>query len=69
MDKPERLIALTHTNYGFRWGPVEVSRASADPKHGVWLILRSAKQEVTIRVTRSGLFRIGDVEPAPSDPA
>ena len=45
MDKPERLIALTHTNYGFRWGPVEVSRASADPKHGVWLILRSAKPD------------------------
>ena len=50
------------TDYGFKWGPAEVIRATSDPKHGVWLIVRGAKQEVQIRITRSGLLRIGDLE-------
>lgn len=49
------------TDYGFKWGPAEIIRAASDPKHGVWLIVRGGKEEVTIRVTRSGLLRVGDV--------
>lgn len=47
------------TEYGFAWGPAEVIRATSDPKHGVWLIVRGAKQQVQVRVTRSGLVRVG----------
>lgn len=50
------------TDFGFKWGPAEIIRATSDPKHGVWLIIRADKEEVTIRVTRSGLLRVGNVE-------
>jgi hypothetical protein len=50
------------TQYGFEWGPAEVIRASSHPKHGVWLLVRSAKQELQIRITRSGLIRVGEPE-------
>lgn len=48
-----------NTLYGFEWGPVEVKRACSDPRHGVWLLLETPKQHLEIRVTRTGLFRVG----------
>lgn len=50
------------TRYGFTWGPMIVERASSDPRHGVWLHIRTGKQLLTVRATRSGLLRVGDVE-------
>jgi hypothetical protein len=50
------------TQYGFTWGPMIVERASSHPKHGVWLFIRTGKQLVQVRATKSGLLRLGEVE-------
>lgn len=41
------------TSYGFRWGPMIVERATSDPKHGVWLHIRTGKELLTVRATWS----------------
>lgn len=46
--------------YGFAWGPVEVTRLTSDPKAGVVLGLRTAKETIQIRVTPSGLIRLNE---------
>ncbi len=45
---------LTETKYGFRWGPVEVSRLISDERGGVLLSVMTDTQEVEIRVSPSG---------------
>lgn len=51
------------TDYGFRWGPLEVERATSHPKFGVFLTLRTDMgREVTVRVSPTG--RVMKITPA-----
>ena len=51
------------TRYGFRWGPLTVERCASDD-WGVAIYLRTPRQNVLVRVTPSGLIRVGALEPA-----
>lgn len=46
------------TQYGFTWGPVEVTRLASDPKAGVFIGIKTPRQSIQIRITPSGLIRI-----------
>ena len=48
--------------YGFRWGPLEIERVGSFEKWGVVLELKTPKQSLLIRVTPSGLIRVGEVQ-------
>ena len=50
-----------HTRYGFEWGPSKVSRIASTPTAGVILEVESVSRFVQIRVTPSGLIRVGKV--------
>lgn len=50
------------TQFGFDFGPATVTRHCSHPRHGVWLSVSGKRQIVEIRVTRSGLLRVGHVE-------
>ena len=47
--------------YGWSFGPADIIRIHSDPKLGVWLYVTGAKERVEIRVTKSGLLRVGPV--------
>lgn len=49
------------TQYGFEWGKAIVERVASTPKWGVVLDVRSSRHLVQIRVTPSGLIRVGAV--------
>jgi hypothetical protein len=50
--------SLKATNYGFIWGPVEVERSISTPN--MWLLtLRTDRQILEVRVTPTGLIRVG----------
>lgn len=49
------------TQYGFVMGPVEVKRLHRDDKYGAWIELETERGRLTIRVTKTGHFRIFDV--------
>ena len=38
---------------------VKISRIFSDPKLGVWLMVAAQKQMLEVRVTNSGLIRVG----------
>jgi hypothetical protein len=44
------------TQYGFQFGVVEVTRLCSD-KGRVWISLKTARDEVQVYVTRTGLIR------------
>jgi hypothetical protein len=46
------------TDYGFVCGPVEIERTCQD-RSGIVLTLITERQRLTIRVTPSGLIRVG----------
>jgi len=53
----ERGYQLEQTQYGFRWGPLEVMRGWSDPKFGVGIIvwgIGSSSHRVEIRVSPKG---------------
>lgn len=52
----------SRTRHGFRCGPCRVDLATSDPKFGVIVTVWTGKKKVDIRVTPSGLIRVGDVE-------
>lgn len=52
-------IRYHETQYGFAYGAADVTRICSDPKHGVWLEITTPREEVQIRVTRTGLIRVG----------
>lgn len=52
-------MKLVNDYTGFEWGPARVTRVFSDPKHGVWLVVAGAKEEIEIRVTRGGRIRAG----------
>jgi hypothetical protein len=49
------------TEYGFTQGPATVTRMCTDPKLGAWLEVAGKRQRIEIRVTKSGLLRVGPV--------
>jgi hypothetical protein len=53
------------TDYGFIWGPVEVER-SVFERDSVLLTLKTDRQILEVRVTSTGLIRVG--EPARRQP-
>ena len=45
------------TQYGFKWGPVEVIRHCSDDKEGwVLMSLKTKREEIEFRVTAGGRF-------------
>jgi len=46
------------TQYGFSWGPAEVTRICSDPKWGVIFQIKTAKESLEIRVTPKGFIRV-----------
>jgi hypothetical protein len=56
-------MKFEHTQYGFSWGPLTVTRQISDPKFGVQVeLLTSAGSAIEIRVTPSGRLRIGQAK-------
>ena len=56
---------LTITRYGFVWGPLSVERVASDEKRfGYLLLIKTAKQQLEIRVTPKGFIWVGEVEKA-----
>lgn len=49
------------TQYGFTMGPATVTRLCQDPKHGAWLEVAGKRERIEIRVTASGLLRVGKI--------
>ena len=49
------------TQYGFTMGPCEVTRIAADPKWGSYVEVAGKRQRIEIRVTPSGLLRVGKI--------
>ena len=47
------------TQYGFTFGPCEVTRIASSDKHGAWIEVRGERERIEIRVTKSGLLRVG----------
>jgi len=53
---------LTDEPYGFKWGPMVVSRCISDERIGVVVTIQTkCNREVNIRVTPGGQIRIGRV--------
>lgn len=55
-------MAEQDTRFGFSWGPVKVERFT-EHRGSVYLTLSTARQLVDVRVTPSGLIRIGEPRP------
>lgn len=49
---------MPHTEYGFIYGPAEVTRLHSDPKHGVAIEIRGKRGALVVRVTPSGIVKI-----------
>jgi len=47
----------TRTQYGFRWGNINISRMCNDPRAGRVLLIMSPKHHLQVRFTNSGLIR------------
>ena len=52
---------IKDTQYGFMWGSGEIVRIFDDSRFGVVFEIRGKRQAVDVRVTSSGLIRIGDL--------
>jgi hypothetical protein len=46
------------TQYGFTFGPAEVTRLHSDAKGNVWIEIKGARGTVQVRVTPTGLVRV-----------
>ena len=53
---------VVETRYGFEWGPLTVERITDDYRFGVFICVSGKREKVDIRVTPSGLVRVGEVE-------
>ena len=60
-------MTFEQTQYGFRWGPLEVTRLCSEEKHGCWLRVQGVKQFIDVRVTKGGRVRL--VSPISKTPA
>ena len=52
------MAQLKHTQFGFEFGPAEVTRLHSDPKYGAVIEVKGKRTALVIRVTPSGLVRI-----------
>jgi hypothetical protein len=59
MKRADRYCNLEDTDYGFVWGPVAVERWASDEEGSVILGLTTKKETLEIRVTPTGLIRVG----------
>jgi hypothetical protein len=57
--KPAKFDHFLPTKYGFEWGPLEVVRIASTPTWGYALDIISNRQRLEIRVTPSGIIRVG----------
>jgi hypothetical protein len=57
----------SETKYGFKWGPATIERCISDPKFGVVIEATTPKGKVYLRITPSGLIRIGKVQASNSN--
>ena len=63
--KPGYEIAFFHTDYGFQYGAVLVSRLLSDISDGSVVIgLGTDKEAIQVRVTRTGRIRVHNVKAA-----
>ena len=46
------------TQYGFKYGAAEVTRIHSDDKGAVWIEIKSEKNAVQVRITKTGLIRV-----------
>jgi hypothetical protein len=63
--KDMRPAFFEEIKYGFKWGPVTVTRLISEEKktgHYVLLEISTNKQELKIGITPTGLIRIWDIE-------
>jgi hypothetical protein len=49
------------TQYGFTMGPAKVTRIHYTPKWGAFIEVSGHRERIEIRVTPSGLLRVGKV--------
>jgi hypothetical protein len=54
----EKGEVMPNTQYGFQYGPAEVSRIHSDPKRGVWIEIRGKRGVAVVRVTPSGIVKL-----------
>lgn len=47
----------TVNQFGFVFGPADITRTYSDDRLGVFLCVKTAKQELEIRVTNSGIIK------------
>jgi len=52
---------LRETPFGFEWGPVSIERLVSDDGWGVMFSVKTPREKMDIRVTPSGLIRLGKV--------
>lgn len=57
------------TEFGFEYGPAEVTRLCTDGDGGVWIEIATARRRMRIRVTPTGLIRVTEVVAAEADVA
>ena len=50
------------TAYGFVWGPLEVVKLAQIPGVGAVLELKTPRERIEVRVTPTGLIRLGEIE-------
>jgi hypothetical protein len=61
MPKDDAPPAVQLTRFGFRWGKIDIVRACQDPRAGKVIHIHTGKQVVAIRVTPSGVIRVGEI--------
>lgn len=52
-------IGFSEDQYGFTWGAAQVIRACSDANGAVILWIKTPKDDLHVRVTRTGLIRTG----------
>jgi hypothetical protein len=49
---------MATTEYGFTFGPAEVTRLHSDPKYGVAIEVKGKRGALVVRVTPSGMVKL-----------
>jgi hypothetical protein len=55
------MIHFKETEYGFEFGAMEVVRIYSDEEKGVLIEIRTPKNLLTVRATKTGHLRVSDV--------
>ena len=54
MSTPDYHFDLKYLDYGFKWGPAEITRMISHPRHGVLIGLETDSHQVQISVSPGG---------------